>query len=157
MPGINADDQIAVQLDNIPVSGLVRSGNTFNGTVAVYAAQDAEHEISVIITNSTGDSVSEKRTTFSIANTANIPLEIIKQEPENNDKDVEPNAFVAFYFNRPIDSTLMQIEVLETVHGKAYASAGTSSDITSLSDVTLIDIHRDKPFQAVFRISRKIP
>ncbi len=143
IPAIAADDQVSVCIDETIETTLTVSGSTAGGTVSI-AEADGEHRMEVEVRNSSGEVLAETAITFSIINSENIPLALNRQDPENNAEGVEPNAFIAFYFNKPIDPALLEIEVLETAHGKVYKEAEAGADITKLSKIELVDVHRDQ-------------
>jgi len=63
------------------------------------------------------------------------PPALERQEPASETPGVEPSAPIVFYFNRPIELGLLGVEVLETAHGKVYASQEPGADLTQLSRV----------------------
>ncbi|NNF99324.1 MAG: hypothetical protein HKM93_08100 [Desulfobacteraceae bacterium] len=122
---------------------LNRSGDTGNGLVIVDATQPG-HTLTLFVENSTGDTMAHRSQAFTVVNGSTIPLEIEKQEPANGQAGVEPNEFIAFYFNKPIDPALLQVQVRETAHGLIYNTLESGADITRLNDIKLIEVHRDQ-------------
>lgn len=143
VPGIAADDQVRVQIDAADATTLSLAGSTANGTIAISAA-DGEHRMAVEIVSTAGTVLARRTSRFTVVNTANIALAIERQEPANGATGVEPNEFVAVYFNKPVNPGQLQIQVLETVHGLIYDTLEKGADITRLSQVELVDVHRDR-------------
>lgn len=139
---LDPSDEIKAEIDGGSEVILSRSGETANDTINISTAE-SDHELSIKVYNTSAEVISETTTGFTTTNTDVLPLEVIKQEPENNETGVDPNAFIALYFNKPINYDLLTIEVLETVHGKMYPAEKGGTDITSYSDIQLIDVHRD--------------
>ncbi len=143
VPGMADDDVVKATMDALGAIVLEPSGTTARGTVSI-AATDGRHKLVVEAAAAGGQVLAGTTTYFSVVNTANIPLSVERQKPENNEQGVEPNAFIAFYFNKPIDPALLQVQVVETVHGKIYNTLEQGADITKLNDIRLVEVHRDR-------------
>jgi hypothetical protein len=140
--GIAADDQLRVSVDGQPHQVLPHDNGSASGLVSMDAS-DGQHSLVATVVNSAGTQLASTTTTFSVVNLADLPLAIVEQEPANNAREVEPNAFVAFYFNKAMDPALLTVEVQETAHGQVYAGSESGADITRQSKVELVEVHRD--------------
>jgi hypothetical protein len=141
--GAAADDRFFATADGGSAVELTRSGTVGNGTVSVSTTQE-DHQLNLSVQNSAGDTLAATTSTFSVQDMDAVPLAVEKLKPANGATGIEPNDFIALYFNKAIDPALLQIEVLETAHGKTYAAAASGADITQLSAVELVEVHRDR-------------
>jgi hypothetical protein len=132
-----------VQIDDADTTTLSLAGSTANGALAISAA-DGEHQMALEVISAAGTVLARRTSRFTVVNTANIALAIERQEPANSATGVEPNEFIALYFNKPMDPQQLQIQVLETVHGLIYDTLEKGADITQLSQVELVEVHRDR-------------
>ena len=66
-----------------------------------------------------------------------IPLYVDRQEPANNQAGVEPNSPISIYFNKSMNPDLLQIEVLETAHGKIYKPLEAGSNMVDYGKIEL--------------------
>jgi len=143
VPGAADEDKVRVQIDDRWATTLDLASGTANGILAISAASGEHHMALEVV--SAPDAVLARRTSrFSVVNTASIALAVERQEPANSAVGVEPNEFVAVYFNKPVDPQQLQIQVLETVHGLTYDTLEKGADITQLSQVELVEVHRDR-------------
>jgi len=143
VPGIAAGDTVFAKIDDLDAEALSLAGTTANGTVPISAA-DGDHRLAIEVANAAGTVLARRTSRFAVVNADNIALAIERQEPANSVVGVEPNAFVAVYFNKPVDPERLQIEVLETVHGLNYAALEKGADITRFNQIELVDVHRDR-------------
>jgi hypothetical protein len=141
--GAQPDDTFNVALDGAAAQVMARSGSVGNLALAVPTARE-NHTLAVTVANSGGTVLSSTGTAFSLLNMDDVALALDHQTPGNNATGVEPNDFIALYFNKAIDPALLSIEVLETAHGKTYAPLAGGADITQLSRVKLVDVNRDR-------------
>jgi hypothetical protein len=139
--GMDAGDVVEASLDGGNTITLSRSGSSVEGTFSNVEA-DAPHSIGIGVKSSAGTTLAQSSVNFSLTNQESIPLMLVKQEPANNAAGVETNQFIAWYFNRPMDLGLLEVEVRETAHGKTYAAGGT--DILTFSQVSLVDVNRSQ-------------
>ena len=141
--GMTDLEEVRCKIDDGPYDALDTAGLTATGTASM-TSTDGEHMVTVEVTNQSGDVIGATSIPFSVTNADNILLSVDRQEPADGAIGVEPNAFIAFYFNKAIDPALLQVEVLETAHGKIYATPEKGADITQMSKIELIDVHRDR-------------
>ena len=141
--GAQPEDVFKAALDGGTAQTMTRAGAVGSLTLAVPTAQ-ASHALTVSVENSGGTVLSSTRTGFSIQRMDNVELSLESQKPANGATGVEPNDFIALYFNKAIDPALLSIQVLETAHGQTYATLGSGADITQLSKVSLVEVNRDR-------------
>ncbi|WP_189398887.1 carboxypeptidase regulatory-like domain-containing protein [Arenicella chitinivorans] len=73
-----------------------------------------------------------------------IPVELVRIEPANNQRHVEPNSPIEVYFNRAIDPTLLEVTVRETFNGKTYLNADAlGEDFIYAQGYVLSDVNRN--------------
>ncbi len=89
--------------------------SAINIHVPVNLAQD-QHTLTIALINGSGDTVATSTSQFNSVNMDDLPLEV-SVEPNNGEKHIEPNATVSVVFNKPIDPSLLLVEVRETVSG----------------------------------------
>ncbi|MBU0681413.1 MAG: hypothetical protein KKD73_08330 [Proteobacteria bacterium] len=143
VPGMADDDQFIVLVDGQQIGGLIRSATNIHGLVPLSLA-DGHHDLTIEIATAAGVTLAKTVSIFVIIDTRLVPLALERQEPANNESGVENNGFIGFYFNKTIDPALLDIEVLETFHGMDYAKAPQGADMTSLSKIEMIEVHRDR-------------
>ena len=139
--GMDAGDVVDASLDGGSPITLSRNGSSVEGTFSNVEA-DAPHSIGISVRSNLGATLAQTSVSFSLTNQESIPLALVKQEPANNAAGVETNQFIAWYFNRPLDVSLLEVEVRETAHGQTYVAEGT--DILSFSQVGLVDVSRSQ-------------
>jgi hypothetical protein len=143
VPGLADDDRLAVSVDGLAISGLARHDDNVHGVVALTLAAGG-HELAIEITAADGTVRAQTTSGFVVVDTRLIPLTLTRQEPAANESGVENNGFIGFYFNKPADPALLQVEVLETFHGEDYTKAPQGADMTALSKVEMVEVHRDR-------------
>lgn len=62
----------------------------------------------------------------SVMQQEDLPLEVVKTEPENLAQNIEPDAPIHIYFNRPIDPAKLQVTALRSLSGKTYLNKDAS-------------------------------
>jgi hypothetical protein len=65
--------------------------------------------LTIRVENSAAVELSATSARFSIQNMDTIALAVDRQTPANGATGIEPNAFIALYFNKPIDPALLTI------------------------------------------------
>mgnify|MGYP001075014294 CR=1 FL=1 len=93
----SADDFSAVD-DGAAVT-LARAGQVGNGNLSVPLDRD-DHKLAIAVQNSAGNTIARTTTNFATRNMDNVPLAVERQSPENGAAGIEPNDFIALYFNK---------------------------------------------------------
>jgi hypothetical protein len=140
--GIADDDSVQAGIDDLDKTVIAHTGGTANGSINIPVVE-GDHQLVVAVLNPAGELLAKRTTRFTVADAANIALVLERQEPANNARGIEPNAFIACYFNKPIDPQLLQIKVFETAHGLNYVPPEPGAGLTRLSDIKLEEVHRD--------------
>ncbi len=140
--GLAADDILAASVDGALPLVLTRSGSSASGTLEV-TGPGSKRKLTVEAQSSTGTLLARASTSFSVVSSDDVLLELVRQDPANGAVNVEPNAPITFYFNKPIDPAYLSLDVTETVHGKIYAEAEPGADFRQLTQVRMMEIHRD--------------
>lgn len=141
--GAAADDVFSAAIDDGAPVTLARSGPVGKAGLSVPLDRD-DHKLAIAVQNSAGNSIARTTTHFSTRNMDNVSLSVERQSPANGATGIEPNDFIALYFNKAIDPALLSIEVLETAHGQTYASPPAGADMTGLNAIELVEVHRDR-------------
>ena len=136
-------DTATVSLDGGSPMGMVRAGTTASATATV-DADGASHRLEVAVQDSAQATLATRSISFTTTSMADIPLTVERQEPANNAVNVEPNGYLAFYFNKPISPDLLEIQVRESAHGRVYGSRQKGADLTQFSRIELVEVHRDQ-------------
>jgi hypothetical protein len=140
--GLKSDDTLYAMIDNGTPIQLERLGSIANSSISITASQGT-YELIIYGQDSKGIEFVKQRCQFTIENTSNIPLTVDRQVPGNNEINVEPNEFIAFYFNRSFDPEKLTITVLETAHGEIYTSTKQGVNFTEMNNTELVEIHRE--------------
>jgi len=102
-------------------------------------------QLSFEIRNDVNEVLASKVVPITLINGDNIPLEVVATVPENNEQHYEPNVPIKFYFNKPVDLSLVEIDVKETFHGKTYSNERISgAQLEQVYTGGLVEIHRDQ-------------
>jgi hypothetical protein len=142
LPGIAVSDGVTVTVDGRTIDGLQRNGSVVSGIVSESLA-DGEHMLGVKVTSQEGAMLAAVERRFKVIDIRLIPLALVRQDPANNAGNTENNSFIGFYFNKPIDPALFSVLVRETYHGKGYGDTPPGADMTNMSRVEMVEIHRD--------------
>jgi hypothetical protein len=132
-------------VDNKDPVPLTLEAQAVTGAVAVDAT-DGQHTIKLKIHDDQNVLVSSQLVKVNIVNIDNIPLALERSEPKNGDTGIEPNDFITFYFNKPIDPSKLQMELLQTVHGETYDLGGNFGVTPLLAGNTakIVEVHQDQ-------------
>ena len=145
LDGLAADQNVTVTADDgQPVTMTVADG-VARGTVTL-DAQVEKHRATVRVSAADGTAVSSSSRDFSVINLDNIELAVTRSSPDNSSDGIEPNVPTTVYFNKPIDPTMLSVEVRETVHGETYdleANRGQQA-IGDGGEAKLVAVHRDR-------------
>ena len=81
---------------------------------------------------------------FSLLQAQTLALGIVKITPQDEASDVEPNDFIAVFFNKPVDLSLLSIQLNETAHGFSYIDVDQAGlDGIHARGFELQDVNRD--------------
>ncbi len=142
-PGLGDEEQVVVSVDGGEDVIMERSGITASKTLTVPATQGTRSLMVKALSN-TGSLISQQSASFEVANLDDTPVRVVRQDPENGRDDVEPNSFIAFYFNKAVEPSKITLEILETAHGPTWVAQAKGADITSMSSVKPEQVHRDR-------------
>jgi hypothetical protein len=98
--GAAGGDRFFASADGGPAVELTRSAAVGNGTVSVATTQE-DHQLNLSVQNSAGDTIAAATSAFSVQDMDDVPLAVEKLKPANGATGVEPNDFIALYFNKP--------------------------------------------------------
>ena len=103
-------------------------------------------EIRVQVQNNAGDVTAQRRVSVTLIDDAAVALAVTRREPANAATGIEPNAFIALYFNKPVDPARLQVSVKETAHGLTWDLTGQqgASPITDSDTFQLVQIDYDQ-------------
>ncbi len=141
-PGLTPTDSVTASVSGAGSTDLPVNGDLARGTLSL-AVDNAPHTVTVEVRSDTGVLLSSASSRFTLTNAADIPLELLYQDPPNMSDGVETNSPIVYYFNRPIDPALLEVQVLETVHGEVY-QVPEEGDLTNHGSFQLVEVHRDR-------------
>jgi methionine-rich copper-binding protein CopC len=136
------DDLVKVLVDDQPVNTLSNINGNVHGTAGLQLT-DGSHALTVEVRSQDGTLLARTVREFSVVDSRQLPLELLRQEPANNSTGSANNGFIAWYFSKSVDPNLLTVEVLETYHGLDYADNTPGADMTGLSKVEMVEVHRD--------------
>lgn len=140
--GLTGQEKVYAILDSASAIPLTPAGETVSYNLSL-PIDNAAHRLVLKVTDNSDALIEERSVSFRTKNMDNIPLEVSRQRPENNSAGANTNDCITFFFNKTIDPALLTIEVFETVHGKTYPLEKTGANLTTLSQVDLVDVNRD--------------
>ena len=154
--GLTGNESVVTFIDNDPSPVPL----TLNGTLAsgelMIPGDTAEHTLTTAVLDAGGGAVAEDSLTITVTNPQEIPVELVRIEPENHSNLIEPNAAIELYFNRQIDVDLLDVHVTETLHGKTYLSEDPlGADFINNQGYRLVEVHRD--FETVPGVLNRVP
>lgn len=79
-----------------------------------------EQTLTVNVYDGSNSLVGTSTQLFTVSSKQAIPLSIIKTTPKNEDEGHAANGFIAFYFNKAVEQSDIQVNVYETLHGDTY-------------------------------------
>ncbi|KPA16402.1 hemagglutinin/hemolysin-like protein, partial [Candidatus Magnetomorum sp. HK-1] len=141
--GMNAGDTVQVVIDSNSSITLERDDTTATGNIALTPSTDS-HELVAMIIDENKTVKMTKSTNFWVRHYDDLPLSILKIEPENGASGVAPNASIDISFNRSVDPLKLTATVLQTVHGMAYSLSEKGTGLSQLSNISLEEIHKDR-------------
>ena len=102
-------------------------------------------EIRFTLRDINGDTIASQAVPITIVDGANIPLELERTNPEQNDRYREPHTPVQFYFNRPVSLSDIVVDVRETVHGISYSNERVSgATLGEMYQGATVEVHKDQ-------------
>ncbi|TDQ45899.1 hypothetical protein EV696_1162 [Permianibacter aggregans] len=123
---------------------LERQGVFAQGTV-LHASTEGEQQLFVELRAGDGQVLAADSRRYHLKSLANIPLEVVRVQPENGARDVEPNEFIAVHFNKPIDPNKFSLIVEETAHGMTYQNLDPlGTDFTQAKGSQLVEVSRSR-------------
>lgn len=102
------------------------------------------YRLRVVLENGNQQVIAEDIRHFTVLTPEEVPLELERTDPAENERYAEPNGFISFYFNQAIDPSKLDIQVHETVHGKTYVDLDElgASELHA-KGYQLVEVHRD--------------
>ncbi len=140
---LEAGYQVTMSLDGGAAQPMALDEAMASGTLTT-TETTGQHTVSVSVLDDTGVVQASTTATISLKDLEQLPLAVDKYTPLNAEKNAKPNSFVALYFNRPIDTDKLQVNVLQTVHAETYDLAAQKG--TGFGDIpkpSIIEVHLD--------------
>jgi hypothetical protein len=141
--GLEPGDRVVASFDGSPELALAVAGEYATVRLNV-PAQAGSHEIKVSARSQAGALLASSANQFEFQQEADVPVEVVRQEPLPDSAHVEANVPIHLFFNRAVDPARLQVRVLETAHGKIYGTQPEGSDLTAQSVVQMEEVHRDQ-------------
>jgi len=110
---------------------------------------EGRHSISIKVQDASGELLAEATTFVKVTNAAQIPLQVSNSDPANQQIGVEPHLPVSVYFNRPINRSLIEVNVYETFTGETY-------DLDALEGKSALE-NQEIKFKQVNRNHQAVP
>ncbi|MBW8184510.1 thrombospondin type 3 repeat-containing protein [Shewanella nanhaiensis] len=134
---------LKVQIGAGPQEEVAAVNNLINTTLSM-PANSGEHSVTLYAYDQSGALKAKSSRKFTIQKLADVPQSVIKTQPDSLATNIEPNAFISFYFNKAIDSSKLNVKVTETLHGKTYIDETQSgASILEARGETLMQVNRD--------------
>lgn len=111
---LSDSEGIAVSTVQLTGEATIRSGH-----IQVPGAE-GHYQLLLKALNGAGKIITTTRSNISVEEAETVELAVERMEPAPDSTHSEPNGFISFYFNRPIDLSEVRIEVFETSHGYTY-------------------------------------
>ena len=143
LQGLLAEHKIEVTLDQGIAQQMLVDGNAATATIAT-SVFEGEHSLLIRILDSQANVVSALQSQVVLVNTEDMELAVVRTEPQNNAVNTPTNQVITVYFNQAIDPTLIEVVVLESVHGLDYdLSNQVGKSFIDLPEPELVEVHRD--------------
>jgi len=117
------DSELYIKIDDQPEQKITAINTLLNTSIPLSSeiiSKGPEHIARIKAYDINGQLQGESKVKFEINKLADVPLTVIQTQPKSLESQVETNTFIAFYFNKTVDKSLINIEVTETVHGQSY-------------------------------------
>jgi hypothetical protein len=119
LSGIESNHNIELQVNNQSSISVEQTSGLINRKITFSAEQ--ENSIQLRIVDVTDNAlVAQKRVPFNVINDSEVTMALVSSAPENMSINQDPNSFIQFSFNKPVDLTLLNITVKETYNGETY-------------------------------------
>ena len=141
VPGAAVDHAVSAVLDGSTPVALARSGDYASGSATV---APGDHELEVSVESASSQLLASAFASFSVVDEQSLPVEVERTEPADGATDVEPESFVAIYFDRPASSGQIEVRLFETVHGKTYPPAEKGAGLLEQPATEPVEVHRDR-------------
>ncbi len=140
---IQAGESVQIIMDGATPVPLAVAGTLASGNV-VLPPQSGSHTLTWQIVNAQGAVVAQTARTVNVQSNTDIPLQVVRVEPENAAQNIEPNATIEFYFNKPVTLDQLQLSVKETLHGHTYINNDPpGTGFLEAKGYELQEVHRD--------------
>jgi len=140
--GIQENETVRAKVNSDTAVPLALTETLASGDV-LFTATSGEHTVTIEVVSSAGEVVNSSARTFSLIDPADIPLEMVKTHPVNSEAYAEPNGYIGLYFTKPIDPSLLSLDVRETVSGKSYIKENApGADFLEVRGYQLRDVNR---------------
>lgn len=111
-------------------------------------ALSGDYRLLAVLHDASQKVVAQSSRAIRVVTPQQVPLALERLAPANGARNIEPNAFIALYFNQAVDSSQLQVRVFETAHGKSYVDLdGLGTDELNAKGYQLVNVNRD--FQPV--------
>ena len=140
---LEAGYQVTMALDNGTAQPMILDGTMANGVLTT-TETTGQHTVTVSVLDSNDVLQASTSVTVSLKDLTQLPLSIERHIPLNAEKNAKPNSFIALYFNRPIETDKLQIEVRQTVHAETYDLAGQKgAGFGDIPKPSIVQVHLD--------------
>ncbi|WP_052379833.1 MULTISPECIES: thrombospondin type 3 repeat-containing protein [unclassified Pseudoalteromonas] len=119
----SVDSELYIKIDDQPEQKITAINTLINTSIPLSSetlSKGPEHIARIKAYDINGQLQGESQVNFEINKLADVPLTVVQTQPKSLESQIETNAFIAFYFNKTVDKSLINIEVTETVHGQSY-------------------------------------
>ena len=147
LTGWQADQQVSVIHQQDAPQIMTVTAGTAQHTLAIPTTEGA-HQLKIQVADSTGALLSEASVTVNLINAEQIPLQVSSSTPANESTTAEPHLPISLFFNRPIDRSLLQVDVYETYSGQNYDLAALDGK-SALENQQVALINVDRSHEAV--------
>lgn len=138
-----ADALVSVQLADGKTTILPHAGTLASADITLPARTGSQELTYQVVVNQRVLASAKRQ--VNIIDQASIPLALLKSEPLNNQTNLEPDAPVVLYFNKPLDLAKLQFELRETLHGQTYVNRDSSgADFLQAKGYVLESVSRDQ-------------
>ncbi|HEY9198695.1 MAG TPA: hypothetical protein VIR60_04950 [Gammaproteobacteria bacterium] len=148
LTGLGAEHRVEISANGAAGQAMAINGNVATASLTLDAGEE-DQQLRVRVLNAADTVVAERRVDVTVIDQSAVPLELLRTEPANAQTGVEPNAFLAVYFNKPIVPADLQIAVRETVHGETYDLSAQQGSNPTLDGNTARIVRVDHDQQVV--------